>query len=131
MIRGDHFEVSVTSNTTEHLEAAIKLVFAEVKHATHYKVGPDKNESIVLVLGRPYDCHLDRYTKEGWTKLPYPLDVTKAVSFVQGWLDSVERDGKNYPDIDGSVRPDAFTVKSVWEPEIICKVIPTYSIYSK
>lgn len=140
MIRGDHFKISITSNSSKHLESAMHLVFAEIKQATHYKIGKyiEKNgkDTTALWLAVPWDKNNSQYSKDGWAMLPYPLDVNNAVHFVQGWLNSVERDDNQYPDVDGTVEPDAFTVKTPVGPgfnqnEVFCMIIPTYSIYHK
>ena len=138
MIRGDHFKIEITSNTREHLEMALALAFAEEEPATHYRVEPvrldshpsyrDRTTAPALHLFRPYRQDADKAVAVGWTPLPFPLDAEKAARFAWDWLAGAERGPES--DIDGSVEPDAFTVRAAPHGVPII-IIPEWSIYSK
>lgn len=138
MIRGDHFNVSVTSNVREHLEAAIAIAFADSKPATHYKVEPlpeswdeKRLTAPALMLSYEFAASVAKAESSGWKPLPFPLTAAKAATFAWDWLETADR-GK-YPDNDGSVEPNAFTVRTssgMWTRYIVA-IVPTFSVYGK
>lgn len=142
---GDHFNVEVCSNVQCHLDAALTMAFAEGHAATHYtvvsltdgRVGFNSiNKAPSLVLCRPYDI------KKGecgdLIPLPFKVDASNAGSFAWEWLKGAER-GKS-PGVDGTNRPDAFTVYAggmyrykdlTWQQGPIAIITPGWSVYSK
>ena len=85
MIRGDHFNVLVTSNTREHLLAALTLAFADGEPATVYKIEPvrvgwgtDVKTAPALILARPWKDGEKKAAAKGWLPLLFPLDAEKA-----------------------------------------------------
>lgn len=137
MIRGDHFNVSVTSNVREHLKAAIAIAWADSKPATHYKVEPlpeswdeKRLTAPALMLSYEFGEYIAKAEAKGWKPLPFPLNAAKAATFAWDWLESADRGQR--PDIDGTVRPDAFTVRTSrgWDGYIVA-IVPTCSVYGK
>jgi hypothetical protein len=141
-IPGDHFYVEVTSHDQEHLDAALRMCFAGGRNATHYRVTrvysdqdgkASVNAAPSLLLAAPYQG-----SERDMIPLPYPIGANNAGRFVWDWLAVAER-GQS-PDIDGTVRPDAFTVRggdmcpfssACLDSNTIVIITPTWSVYGK
>jgi hypothetical protein len=137
MIRGDHFDVRITSNDREHLKAALAIAFGGdiagmVPLATHYKVEPVAQRNGCGPTAPALILAVDPKDNGAWTALPYKLNAWHATEFVWAWLGQADR-GRG-PDIDGTVVGDAFTVlggSNLPMHDALVIVIPTYSIYHK
>ena len=111
MIRGDHFNVSVTSNVREHLEAAIAIAWADSKPATHYKVEPlpeswdeKRLTAKALLLSYQFGEYIAKAEAKGWKPLPFPLTAAKAATFAWDWLETADR-GQPTTDTSREHRP--------------------------
>lgn len=142
---GDHFNVNVCSNVQCHLDAALIMAFAEGHAATHYRVvviddGRGSVDPIdaahSLILCSPYDLNAVECLE--LNPLPFHIDANNAGSFVWEWLKVAQR-GKS-PNVDGTNRPDAFTVYAGsmyrfkelrWNQNAITMITAGWSVYSK
>lgn len=131
----DNFKVSVVSRCREHLELALKLLWAEYS-------GPSKNgntdrDEFVVTHFSKTGCSLrlrwshDLAEFRDFKPLPVPLDFNETVSFIVAFLKSAEYAPQ--PDHDGD-NTKGFTISNdpqgIWEGDCIL-VQPEWAMHGK